>query len=127
MASFKKYFEIQATPEELYNALTNPLALKLWTGEEAIMSTEPNSEFSWWEDSIVGRNIAFEENKMIKQVWYFGDENPDSEVIFKFHEHKKGTSLEVSQTNIPDEDFDDVLQGWENMIIGNLIDFFEGE
>lgn len=127
MASFKKYFEIQATPEELYNALTNPLALKLWTGEEALMSTEPNSEFSWWEDSIVGRNIAFEENKMIKQVWYFGDENPDSEVILKFHEHKKGTSLEVSQTNIPDEDFDDVLQGWENMIIGNLIDFFEGE
>ncbi len=127
MTSFKKYFEIPATPEEVYNAITNPLALKLWTGEEAIMSTEPNSEFSWWEDSIVGRNIAFEENKLIKQVWYFGDENPEAEVTIKFHPHKKGTSLEVHQINIPENDFDDVLQGWENMIIGNLIDFFEGE
>jgi uncharacterized protein YndB with AHSA1/START domain len=42
----KKYYLIPATPDEIYMALTNPITLELWTGETAVMSTEPGSEFS---------------------------------------------------------------------------------
>ncbi|HLP33719.1 MAG TPA: ATPase, partial [Bacteroidia bacterium] len=41
MKDFKRYFAIPAPPEEVYLALTNPLTIYLWTGEEAEMSTEP--------------------------------------------------------------------------------------
>jgi uncharacterized protein YndB with AHSA1/START domain len=71
MKEFKKYYKIPATPEEVYIALTNPLTIELWTGETAEMSTEPGSEFSMWEESIVGKNLEFEENKKIVQQWYF--------------------------------------------------------
>ena len=57
MKDFKNYYLIQASPEEVYLALTNPLTILLWTGAEAIMSTEPGSEFSLWDDSIVVKNI----------------------------------------------------------------------
>ncbi|WP_431200541.1 SRPBCC domain-containing protein [Mucilaginibacter sp. P25] len=63
MKDYKKYYSIPATPEEIYMAITNPVTIELWTGEVAEMSTEPGTEFSMWDGSIVGKNIEFEPNK----------------------------------------------------------------
>lgn len=124
MKDFKKYYLIPATPEELYLALTNPATIQLWTGEEAEMSTEPGSEFALWEGSIVGKNIEFEENKKIVQQWYFDGQSDDSIVTIKLHPDKAGTSAELRHTNIPDEDYDDIVDGWNQTYFGSLEDFF---
>jgi uncharacterized protein YndB with AHSA1/START domain len=124
MKDFKKYYIIPAAPEEVYLALTLPHTLKLWTGEEAEMSTEPGSEFSLWEGSIVGKNIAFEENKKIVQQWYFDGEEPESVVTIKLHAHKQGTSAELLHTNIPDEAYKEMVQGWDENYFGLLISFY---
>ena len=126
MKDFKKYYLIPATPEEIYIALTNPATIQLWSGEPAEMSTEPGSEFSLWEGSIVGRNIAFEESKKIQQEWYFGDQETPSIVTIKLHPHKYGTSVELKHTNIPDEDYNDITDGWGDAYFGSLEQFFEG-
>ncbi|QHL88504.1 ATPase [Nibribacter ruber] len=126
MKEFKKYFIVPASPEEVYEALTNPTVLETWTGDAVEMSTTPGSEFSLWEGSIVGKNLEFEENRKIVQQWYFGEQEEPSIVTIKTHAHKQGTSLEVKQTNIPDEDYDDLVEGWEESYVGNLISFFEG-
>lgn len=124
MKDFKKYYTIPAQPEEVYLALTNPLTIQLWSGEEAEMSVEPGSEFSLWEGSIVGKNLEFEQNKLIKQEWYFGEQAVPSIVTIKLHGDPKGTSLELRHTNIPDEDYEDIVDGWNNMYMGALIDFY---
>src|SRR5215217_5538968 len=98
MKDYKKYHILPAQPEEVYIALTNPATIQLWTGEKAIMSTEPGSEFELWEGSIVGKNLEFEEGKKIVQQWYFDQEEP-SLVTIKLHAHKQGTSLEIRHTN----------------------------
>ena len=54
MKDFKKYYHLPAIPEEVYLALTNPAIIQLWSGEKAEMSTEPGSEFSLWDENIVG-------------------------------------------------------------------------
>lgn len=115
---------LPATPEEVYNALTNPLSLQLWTGEKAVMSSEDNSEFSLWDGSITGLNLEFEKNKKIVQQWYFGDQNEASIVTIKFHKHDEGTSVELLHTNIPDSDFDDIIEGWNESYFAALYDFF---
>jgi activator of HSP90 ATPase len=126
MKSFKKYYTLGAPPEDVYLALTNPLTIHLWSGEEAEMSTEPGSEFSLWEGSIVGKNISFEENKMIVQQWYFGDdETEESIVTIKLHAAGSGTSVELRHTNIPDADYDDIVDGWNNVYFGALQDFYD--
>ncbi|MEI7596760.1 MAG: SRPBCC domain-containing protein [Bacteroidota bacterium] len=125
MKDFKKYYIIPATPEELYLALTNPLSIKLWSGDEAEMSTEVGSEFSLWEGSIEGKNLEFEYGKKIVQQWYFGEQEEDSIVTFLLHEHKQATSLEIRHTNIPDEDYDDIVEGWNRMYIPSLIEFYK--
>lgn len=124
MKDFKKYYILEAPPEEVYLALTNPVSLKLWTGEEAVMSTEPGTEFSLWEGSIVGKNLEFEENKKLVQQWYFGESAEPSVVTMKLHLHKQGTSVELRHTNIPDADYDGIVEGWNEVYFGNLEEFF---
>jgi len=124
MKDYKKYFILNASPEEVYNALTNPMAIKIWTNEEATMSTEPNSEFSIMDGTIEGMNLAFEENKKIVQQWYFGDEETPSIVTIKLHPKEEITSVELRHTNIPDEAYDDIVEGWNEVYFGNLAEFF---
>ena len=126
MKDFKKYYVIPATPAEVYMALTNPVTMELWTGEEAEMSTLPGSEFSMWEGSIVGKNLEFEQDKKIVQQWYFEGQPEESIVTFKLHADKAGTSVELRHTNIPDADYDDMVDGWNNNYFGALADFYEG-
>ena len=106
-------------------ALTNPATIQLWTGEKAEMSTTPGSEFSLWEDSIVGKNLEFIEGKKIVQQWYFGDQEQDSIVTILLHPHKQGTSIELRHSNIPDEDYDDIVDGWNQNYFGSLSEFYD--
>jgi activator of HSP90 ATPase len=127
MKDLKKYFIVPASPAEVYLALTTESTIMLWTGDEAVMVPEPGTDFSMWSGSIVGKNLEFELNKKIVQEWYFGDEaseNP-SIVTIKLHEHKQGTSVELRHTNIPDQDFEDISEGWELSYFADLIDFYE--
>ncbi|EHQ29352.1 SRPBCC domain-containing protein [Mucilaginibacter paludis] len=126
MKDFKKYYTVSASPEEVYQALTNPISIEIWTGEEAQMSTEPGSEFSLWGDSIVGKNIGFIDNKKVIQQWYFGDQTEESIVTIILHPDKHGTSVELRHTNIPDDDYQDIVDGWDGAYFGSIIDFFDG-
>ena len=65
MKTFKKYFELPTSPDQVYLALTNPITIQLWSGAEAQMSTEVGSEFSLFDGDICGKNLEFEENKKI--------------------------------------------------------------
>jgi len=123
---YKKYYIIPEPPENVYLALTNPLTIELWTGEPAEMSTEPGSEFSMWDGAIVGRNIEFEPNKKIVQQWYFDGQDEPSIVTIKMHPDKAGTSAELRHTNIPDEAYNDMVDGWNDSYFGALIDFYQG-
>ncbi len=125
MKDFKKYYIIDATPDEVYNALTNPVSIKLWTGEDSEMSTEPGSEFSMWEGSIVGKNLEFVKNKKIVQQWYFEGQEAESIVTIILHPHRQGTSIELRHTNIPDVEYNDFIEGWDESYMGSLKYFFE--
>jgi activator of HSP90 ATPase len=125
MKDFKKYYIINATPNEVYKALTNANSIRLWTGEPAQMSTEPGSEFSMWEGAIVGKNLEFEENHKIVQQWYFDDQPEESIVTIILHDHKQGTSVELKHTNIPDNEYNDFVEGWDESYFAELKDFFE--
>jgi hypothetical protein len=125
MKDYKKYFVIPAPPEMVYRALTNEATLKLWTGEDAKMEETEGFEFSLWEESITGINIAFEKNHKIVQQWYFGDQKPDSIVTIKLHPHKAGTSAELIHSNIPDDYYDNIVMGWEDIYFGALTAFYQ--
>jgi activator of HSP90 ATPase len=123
MKEFKKYYKLNVSPADIYNALTNPVMIEIWTGEHAEMNTNPGSEFSLWNGAIVGKNISFEKDKEITQHWYFG-EDIESEVTIRLHPQNEGTNIEIHQTNIPDEAYNNIIEGWEEDYIGNLRELF---
>jgi uncharacterized protein YndB with AHSA1/START domain len=124
---FKKYFIIPAPPEDVYLALTVETTIELWTGDKASMSAVPGTEFSMWDESIVGKNLEFEPGKKIVQQWYFGDQQEESIVTIKLHPHEEGTSMEVRHTNIPDQDYEDITDGWTNTFAAGLIEFYDDD
>jgi len=125
MKDYKKYYTIDAPPEDVYNALTNEATIQLWSGETAVMPLEPGAEFSLWDGSIVGKNIEFVPGKKIVQEWFFGEQEQPSIVTIILHAAKSGTSAELRHTNIPDEDFDNITEGWNENYFGSLIDFYD--
>jgi activator of HSP90 ATPase len=124
MKDYKKYYIINASPEDLYMALTNPFTIQLWTGEKAEMSTEPNTPFSLWDGAITGMNLEFEANKKIVQQWNFGSQEEPSIVTIKLHPDSRGTSVELRHTNIPDTEYDEFVMGWDNEYFGSLSEFY---
>ena len=124
MKDFKKYYIIDAPPEDVYNALTNAATIQLWSGDPAIMEPVEGTEFSLWEGSIEGKNLSFEPGKKIVQEWYFGEQEEASIVTIILHENKGKTSAELRHTNIPDEDFNNITEGWNENYFGSIIDFY---
>ncbi len=125
MKDFKKYYVLSAPPEEVYLALTSPATIQLWSGEKAEMTAEPGTEFWLWDGSIMGKNLEFETGKKIVQQWYFGDQPEESIVTIILHPHQQGTSVELRHTNIPDQDYKDIVEGWNESYFGSLIEFYQ--
>ena len=125
MKNLKKYYKIKATPSEVYAALTNPFSIEIWTGEEAVMSTNAGDDFSLFSGDIVGRNLQFEPDNKLIQEWYFGDQKEPSVVTLTLFPEKQFTKIELLHTNIPDDAFNDINQGWDDSYFGSLKEFFE--
>lgn len=125
MKDYKQYYIIAALPDEVFIALSNPSTIQLWSGEKCEISTEPGSTFSFWEESITGINISFETGKKIVQEWDFGEQVMPSVVTIILHPHKHGTSAELRHTNIPGDDYQDIVLGWNDIYFKSLIDFYE--
>lgn len=123
MKTFKKTFRINAEPSDVYSALTNPYTIELWSGYKAEMSTVPGSEFSLWEGDIEGRNLEFVQDRKVVQEWYFGDQEEKSIVTISIFPDKQNSSVTVEHANIPDEEYDNIAEGWREYFIGAIIDF----
>lgn len=124
MKTFKKTFRINTEPSDIYSAITNPYTIELWSGYPALMSTEPGSEFSLWEGDITGLNIEFVQDKKIVQEWYFGDQAEKSIVTITIAPDRENSIVTIEHTNIPDDEFDDIAEGWREYYIGAISNFF---
>jgi len=124
MKTFKKSFKINAEPSDIYSALTNPFTIELWSGYPAVMSDEPGSEFSMWEGDITGKNLEFVQDKKVVQEWFFGDQTEKSVVTIDIKPDGENSLVTVEHTNIPDDDFAEIAEGWREYYIGAIITFF---
>lgn len=124
MKTFKKIFKINAEPSDVYSALTNPFTIELWSGYPAKMSTEPGSEFSLWEGDITGKNLELIQDKKVVQEWYFGDQPEKSVVTIDIRSDGENSLVTVEHSNIPDDEFAQISEGWRDFYIGAIISFF---
>lgn len=124
MKTFKKTFIINADITDVYSALTNPVTIELWSGYPAVMDTKAGTQFSMWNGDITGQVIESAENKKLVQEWYFGEQEEKSVVTIYLIRDYGSTEVTVEHTNIPDDDFENISEGWREYIMGAIQQFF---
>jgi activator of HSP90 ATPase len=125
MKNLKQRHSIMATVEEVYIALTNPLTIELWSGYTAEFTPVEGTEFSLWEGDITGKNLKLVENELIQQQWYFEGQQEDSIVTIRLKKEGNNTVAELTQDNIPDEVYDEMVIGWKKYYFGAIKKYFE--
>lgn len=127
MKDFKYYLSIDADPEDVYACLTNPFTIELWSDMPAKIEAVPGAEFEILDGGIVGKMLEVESNKKVVQQWYFGDQKEPSIVTILIRPDRSKVSVEVKHTNIPDQDFKDITEGWKKYYLGRIKEFLEIE
>ncbi len=125
MKDYKQYISIEAEPEDVYACLTNPFTIELWSDMPAKMEAKEGTEFEMFEGDISGKILELEPDKKVVQQWYFGEQEEPSIVTFKIHPDKTKVSLEMRHTNIPDEAYDEITEGWKKYYLGRIKEFLE--
>jgi activator of HSP90 ATPase len=125
MKTFRNHYFVNATPEEVFLAITNPFTIELWSGYPATMEAKENTEFSIFGGDISGRNKKIVENHELVQEWYFGDTLEESIATIRIESHKLGTKVNLEHVNIPDEDYDNIAEGWNEYYWGAIKVFFK--
>lgn len=129
MKSFTKIYFFKAPLEEVYNALTNPDIIEKWTGSVAFMDARVGGKFSLWDDTINGRNIIIEPNRIV-QDWKEETWEKYSRVTMNLRETTTGTELELIHENIPPSALFNIKQGWDESFmlpLKELLETKEGE
>ncbi len=125
MKEFKQKIKIESEIGDVFAALTNPFTIELWSGYKAEMDANAGTEFSLWEGDICGVNLEVEEDKRLVQEWYFGEQEEKSIVTMKLFQERRFTKIELTHTNIPDEAYDDICEGWNDFYLGAIKEFLE--
>jgi len=124
MKDFNYELTINADREEVFAALTTPFQIELWSGYPAVMNAEEGTEFSLWDGDICGKNLYVTANKQLVQEWYFGEEEK-SIVTIKLKMDVNKTKLTLVHTNIPDEAYEEICEGWVEYYLGSIKNFLE--
>jgi len=127
MRNLQRTYQIKSSPEEVFNAMTNPLTLELWTGYTATFNPEPNTEFSLWDGDIIGMNLELVPDKKLVQEWYFEDNKEKSIVTIELTKQNDKTQIDLHHTNIPDEAITNIAEGWNKYYFGAMKKYLESK
>ena len=127
MKNLQRIYQIKSSPEEVFNAMTNPLTLELWTGYSAVFQLEANTVFSLWDGDITGMNLEIVQDKKIVQEWNFEGNQEPSIVTLELTIQNNKTQVDLRHTNIPDEAFSNIEEGWNKYYFGTMRKYLESK
>jgi activator of HSP90 ATPase len=106
----------KANPHDIYEALMDSKKHAKFTGGKASISREVGGKFSTYDGYAEGVNQELVPDKKIVQTWRAEDwpEGHYSRVSFSLNKAEGGTRLTFSQTGVPEEQYQDVSQGWQD-------------
>ena len=120
LKTIKKLYEIAASQSQVWKALVEPEIIDKWGGGPSKMDSKIGFHFQLWGGDIYGKNIEVEEEKKLVQEWFGGNWKKPSIVTFTLKSENKNIILELEQVNVPDEEADDIDQGWDEYYLNPM-------
>jgi activator of HSP90 ATPase len=107
---------LKASPHDVYEALMDSKKHARFTGGKAYVNREVGGKFSAFDGYAEGVNLELVPDKKIVQTWRAEDwpEGHFSKVTFLLGKAQGGTRLTFTQVGVPEEQYEDVSQGWRD-------------
>jgi uncharacterized protein YndB with AHSA1/START domain len=119
MNRIEQTYVIEASPEQVWEALTNPDLISQWSGSPAVFAAEPGSEYSIWDGQIGGSIVEVIPGERLVQTWKPTDWTvEDSVVTFTLSPSDSGTRVDLVHENVQDWDYDGTNEGWDIYYLG---------
>jgi len=106
--------ELLASAQDIFDTLTNPGRVQVWTRDKAEVSVQPGSKFSFFGGHVSGEMISVTSHKRIEQKWRLRDwpEGHYSNVVIELDQGRSSTEVFLTQTGVPQEHFDTTAENW---------------
>jgi activator of HSP90 ATPase len=121
----RKVYKISTPIEQVWKALVDPEIIDKWGGGPSKMDEKVGTEFRLWDGDIHGKNVEVVKEKKLVQEWFSGDWPEPSTVKFTLKSENSKTILELQHTDVPDDEVDDIDQGWDDYYLGPLKEMLE--
>ena len=125
MKTLKQTYHIHAPLEKVWQALVDPKEIDAWGGGPVKMDEKVGTKFSLWGGEIHGKNIEVTPKKKLVQEWFGGKWDEPSIATFYLSMQDGKTTIDFLQTNIPDNEVEDIADGWKKYYLGPLRSFVE--
>jgi uncharacterized protein YndB with AHSA1/START domain len=118
-------YEINGTPFQVFDALTNPETFQKWSGAPAKIDDQIGTEFSLFGGNIVGKNLEVIPNQKLVQDWSAAEGGVShSKVIFTLVATGRGTNVELLHEGVPEASLENISQGWNSYYLGKIQEMF---
>jgi uncharacterized protein YndB with AHSA1/START domain/ketosteroid isomerase-like protein len=120
-----------ASPKEVFEALTDSEKHSQFTDAPAEILLEPGGKFSLYGGSLIGTTLEFRQNERIVQSWRANDwpEGHFSQVIYILRplDGGRGAHLSLSHTGVPAKHFDEINSGWRDYYWSKMAAYFRDQ
>jgi activator of HSP90 ATPase len=127
MPTIEQKYEMNATPERVFDALVNPDIIQIWSGDEAKMGPAVGDSFTLWGGQMFGKNLEVIKNKKLVQEWCYDQWDKPSKVTFTLKPKGKKTIVELLHEDVPDKSYKSIEEGWDSYYLGAMKEMFEGK
>jgi activator of HSP90 ATPase len=105
-----------ASTHDVYEALMDAKKHSEFTGGVAKISRKVGGKFSIYDGEIDGENLELVPDQKIVQSWRYSDwpEGHYSTATFSLETIEGGTRLTFTQKGVPDDQYEDIKQGWRD-------------
>ena len=126
MNTIEQTYLINATPVEVWRALTDPEVIEAWSDADAEFEPVVGAEYALWDGSICGEIVEAVPRKKLVQTWQPDNwERIDSVVTFKLTTVGKKTRVDLRHENVEEFDYAGTSEGWDLYYLGAIKRMFD--
>ena len=126
MDPIKQTYHINASPEEVWRALTDPAMIERWSEADAEFEPAVGAEYALWDGNIGGEIVAVEPHKKLVQTWQPENwERDDSVVTFTLTPVGTKTRVDLLHENVEEFDYAGTRVGWHAYYLGAIKRMFD--
>jgi uncharacterized protein YndB with AHSA1/START domain len=119
-------FILSGKPKRVMQLLTDPVLIRKWSGDEAILENKAGGRFEMFDGWVMGSVLKTSENELA-YTWLAGDwpeGTKPSEVHYLLKEDEAGTKVILHHTGFPNQkEMDSHKTGWTDFFFDPMEDF----